>query len=177
MGNLITAQQVIDIAITNKNTLDILFKDSLIDATQEQYIRPVLNDLFPIIVKENDDDSLSTVNKTLLDDFIIPSLAHYVKAENLPDMAFNTTSKGPRVIDDEFTSPITDKQRAILISKTLSIANALRDKMIRFIEDDDNIDDYPDYLPSQNVNKRVTSFGGIVLDVPRTTPDTPENSR
>ena len=170
---LITAKEIIDTAFTNKNVLEMLIKDTLIRATQEQYIRPVLNDLYPILLA----GSLTTDNQELVDDFVKPCLAYYVKAENLPDMSFNTTSKGPVTIDDEFTSPITDRQRSILIKKTLDIANALRDEMVRFLEDDDNIDKYPDYLPSANIGKKVSNFGGIVLDPPNPPITTPENRR
>lgn len=164
MAQLISAQEVISKSFTNKNTLEVLIKENFIEVAQEQHLRPVLgNDFYDEIVKQNNDDNLSVDNKLLLDDFIKDALAFYVKFEALDDLSFNTTSKGVRSIDDEFTSPATDTQRANLALKIRSHADTLRDKMIRFIEDEDNIDNYPTYKKFENVTKSVTTFGGIVL--------------
>ena len=164
MAQLILAQEVISKSFTNKNTLELLIKENFIEVAQEQHIRPVLgDDFYDEIVKQNNDNNLSVDNKKLLDDFIKDALAFYVKFEVLDDISFNTTSKGVRSIDDEFTSPATDTQRANLALKIRSHADTLRDKMIRFIEDEDNIDNYPTYKKFENITKSVTTFGGIVL--------------
>lgn len=164
MAQLISAREVIDTCFTNKNTLPALIKDSFIEVAQLQHIRPVLgDDFYDEIVAQNESNSLTTANKKLVDDFLKDTLAFYVKFEALEDISFNTTSKGVRSIDDEFTSPATDAQRANLALKIRSHADALRDKMIRFIEDDDNIDDYPTYKKTENITKTVSTFGGIVL--------------
>lgn len=164
MAQLISAQEVISKSFTNKNTLELLIKENFIEVAQEQHIRPVLgDDFYDEIVTQNNDNNLSVDNKLLLNDFIKDALAFYVKFEVLDDISFNTTSKGVRAIDDEFTSPATDTQRANLALKIRSHADTLRDKMIRFIEDEDNIDNYPTYKKFENVTKSVTTFGGIVL--------------
>lgn len=164
MAQLISAQEVISKSFTNKNTLETLIKVNFIEVAQEQHLRPVLgDDFYDEIVKQNNDNTLSVDNKKLLDDFIKDTLAFYVKFETLDDLSFNTTSKGVRSIDDEFTSPVTNEQRANLALKIRSHADTLRDKMIRFIEDEDNIDNYPTYKKFENVTKSVTTFGGIVL--------------
>lgn len=164
MAQLISAQEVINTCFTNKNTLAILLKDSFIEVAQLQHIRPVLgDDFYDEIVLQNNNDSLTTDNKKLVDDFLKDTLAFYVKFEALEDISFNTTSKGVRSIDDEFTSPATDTQRANLALKIRSHADALRDKMIRFIEDEDNIDKYPTYKKTENITKTVSTFGGFVL--------------
>ena len=96
MANLISAQQVIDISFTNKNTNALLIKDTMIDATQEKYLRPVLNKLYDILIVSP--STLTGVNKTLYDNYIVPCLAFYVKYEVLPDLCLTTSSKGVRLL-------------------------------------------------------------------------------
>jgi hypothetical protein len=81
------------------------------------------------------------------------------------------------VIDDQFTTPASDKTRADLMKKTLGIADALRDKMVRFIEHADNIDDFPDYKKFENVSNTTRRFGGIVIDDYKATATKPEDQR
>ena len=177
MTLLITAEQVIDNALTHKNVNKTLIKDAFIRASQEDYIRPVLNDLYPILLQQIEADNVTTVNQTLLDEHIIPTMAFYVKAQVLPDLSLQQTSSGVVQFDNEFSSPVTNQQRADLIAKSLDIGDSLRDEMIRFLEDDDNKDDYPDYKPTENVSNQVTNFGGIVVDTPQPTSTTPEDRR
>lgn len=167
MALLISAQEVIDLAFPNKNTLPSLIKDTLIDAAQEDHIRPVLNDLYDVLVI--DPGALTGDKKALLEDFIRPALSYYVKFEALPELSLPITSKGARTVDDQFTSAASTADRAILLNKTRSIADALRAKMITFIEKPENKDKFPEYKLSENVTNNSTVFGGIVLDNFKTT--------
>ena len=176
MALLISAQEVIDLAFPNKNTIASLIKDTLIDAAQEDHIRPVLNELYDLLVI--DPGALTGDQKKLLEDLVRPALAYYVKYEALPDMSIQATSKGARSIDDQFTSRAEASERAILMKKTRDIANALRDKMVRFIEADENKDKFPEYKLQENVTNNSKRFGGIILDSFKTTTNVlPEDSR
>ena len=160
MANLISAQQVIDISFTNKNTNALLIKETMIDATQEKYLRPVLNKLYDILIVSP--STLEGANKTLYDNYIIQCLAFYVKYEILPDLCLTTSSKGVRITSDEFSNLATDKQRAELAEKTKDFAETLKDKMLHFLED--NITDYPDFKKGINITKKSNTFAGIILE-------------
>ena len=172
---LITQAQVIEKAISHLNTNKALIKDDLIRATQEDYMRPVLNDLYPVLLAEVKAGSISTANQTLLDDHIIPTLAFYVKANLLPDLSLPQTSAGVVQLTNEHSTPVTNQQRSDLVKKALDIGNSLRDVMVRFLEDEDNADDYPDFKPTQNIQKQITNFGGIVVDTPVIESTKPDN--
>lgn len=164
MANLITAQQVIDNAFTNKNTDIFLIKDNFIEVAQEEHVRHLLgDDLYDLIRTENDADSLSTANQTLVDTYIIPMLAFYVKFEVIPDISVNSTSKGLVVLTDQTSEPASNQQRSEIQRKAISHAETLRDKLTRFIEDDDNIGDYPLYQKGANITSKVQKRGGIVI--------------
>lgn len=158
--NLISAEEVISIAFGNKNTNPLLIKSTMIDAAQERHIRPILNNLYDILIVNP--ALLTGYNLILYQDYLVPSLAYYVKYEVLPDLTITTGSKGTRVSNDEFTNLATDKQRAEIAEKTKDFADALRDKMLRYIND--NITYYPDYNIGLDVTNRTTRFFGIVLD-------------
>lgn len=163
---LITAEDVRTRVLTNKNTDVALISDAHIEVAQEEHIRPVIgDDLYDIIVQENIDEALSDENQLLLDKFIKPALAFYVKFEIMIDMSVNTTSQGIVQNTSEFATSATDKQRADLQTRSKSHADTLRDKMVRFLEDEDKSgNDYPDYDRGKNVSNFTSTKGGLILD-------------
>lgn len=165
MAQLISPDKIRSIAFTNKNVSDRFLKDTLIEIAQEEHIRPVLtDDLYDDIVTKNDAGPLTGKNKTLLEDFIQPALAFYVKFEVLPEMNMQTANKGTRQLGDERSSASSSKDRADLYAKVKSHADTLRNKITRFIEDEDNIDDFtPLYKRLDNVNNTTSFTGGIVV--------------
>jgi hypothetical protein len=171
MAKLITAQEVINTSYTNKNTDIDLIGDAFIEVAQEEHIRPVLaghlddvDSLYFEIVTQNDACTLTALNTTLLNDFIKPCLAFYVKYEMLMDMLVNTSSQGLQVLNTEFSNSASSSQRADLASKAKSHADTLRDKMVRYLEDEARANDYPKYFPSKNTANRTSVIGGLLLD-------------
>jgi hypothetical protein len=167
--NLISAQKVIDIAFTNTSTDPALIKDEFINIAQEEHIRPALgytgkiaDSLYEQIVTQNATGTLTSYNQTLLDDFIRPALAFYVKLEALQDMNVNTTSKGLMVAMSDTSRAANTNELAALANKVKSHADTLRDKMVRYLNDEDNIDNYPLYRDA--VKRTVSQTGGLILD-------------
>ena len=101
------------------------------------------------------------LNATLHTTYIKPCLAFYVKFEALPDMNMNTTSKGIISNNSEFGSQVSSAQRAELSIKVRSHADTLRDKMIRYIED--NPTSFTLYSTGENITTNNKFLGGIVL--------------
>jgi len=165
MAQLITAAKVIELAFTRKNTDPLLIKTQFIEIAQEEHIRPILtDDLYDDIVAKNDASTLAGKDLILLEQFIQPALAFYVKFEALPEINMNTGSKGTRQLGDEVSSASSSKDRADLYAKVKSHADTLRNKITRFIEDEDNIDDFtPLYVRSKNVSNSTSFLGGIVV--------------
>lgn len=160
---LITVKDVIDISLTNKNVNTFLIKEKFIEIAQEDHIRPLLTaDLYDDIIKQKTDNTLTADNNKLLTDFIKPALAFFVKYEILPDLIMQTSTKGARILNDEFSVSISDKQRADFLTKIKDHAESLGNIMVRFI--DDNKEKYPLYKSNLSVAKTTKVFGGIVMD-------------
>lgn len=171
MAQLISAQEVIDFAFTNKNTDITLLGDTFIEIAQEEHIRPVLalgeidetQSLYQEIVDQNNASTLTAANQTLLTDHIKPCLAFFVKFEILNDMQMNTTSAGVQVNFTEHSNAATNEQRSALSLKVFSHGITLRDKMVRFIEDAANFANYPLYSTGNNIGNVISKTGGIIL--------------
>lgn len=171
MAQLITPQEVIDRSFTNGNTDIALVKDSFIEIAQEEHIRPILagdlddaDSLYFDIVDQNNECTLTEENATLLNDYIKPCLAFYVKYEMLADMHMNTTSQGIMVNNSQFATGATNEQRADLARRTLSHAQTLRDKMVRYLEDDLRVNMYAKYEAGRNKSNTTLFTGGLILD-------------
>ena len=63
MRKLITSIEVIDNALLNGNLDPSLIKDTFIEVSQEEHIRPVLTqDLYDLLVSENDAQVFTVLN-------------------------------------------------------------------------------------------------------------------
>lgn len=170
MAQLITAQEVIDIAFTNTNTDVSLVKDYFIEIAQEEHIRSAIawgeldasESLYAEIVDQNNTMTLTADNQELLEDYIKPCLAFYVKYEMINDMQMNTTSQGIMINNTEHSNAASSRDRAALKEQSFSHATTLRDKMLRWIEDVANFAKFPKYSSSNSVSNFVSKKGGIV---------------
>lgn len=162
MIRLIEPQRVIDLSFTNAVTNELsLINDGVIEAAQLRWIKPVLtDDLWDDL--ESEYPNYSSTNQTLVDKLELP-LAFFVKAELVPDMSINTTAAGLQVISTEYSSPATDKQRGEIQDKAIEMGRSLLSEVVRWIEKDANINNYPLYYNSKNVNNNIARKGGIVL--------------
>lgn len=171
MAQLITAQEVIDIAFTNLNTDINLIKDSFIEIAQEEHIRPALalgeldavNSLYAEIVEQNNSMTLTADNLELLEDYIKPCLAHFVKFEMIEDMQMQTTSQGIMINTTDHSNAASSRDRAALKESTYKHAITLRDKMTRWIEDVANLSKFPKYTSANNIGNWISKTGGIVV--------------
>jgi len=162
MIRLITPSEVADLAYTNSVTYEEgLIKDSVIEATQLRWIKPMLgNNLWDTL--ESEYGSFSTVNQTLVDKLKAP-LAFFCKHELVPDSSINSTAAGLQVIRTDYSTAATDRQRGEIQEQALVHATALLDEVTRWIEKDANITDYPDYTIAGNISSSTNNRGGIVL--------------
>lgn len=105
MQLLATPQQVIDLAFAaNEKITPVSIKETKIDAAQEKYIRPVLGKLY--------DALLDGKYPELLDNYVRPALAYYVRYSVIPDLALKLNDKGAQTYFSEYANTATDKQRS-----------------------------------------------------------------
>lgn len=151
---LLSPEQVIDFAFAaNDKITSGSIKESKIDAAQEKYIRPVLGKLYDALVEGNYPE--------LLEEYIRPALAYYVRYTVIPDLALKLNDKGAQTYYSEYSNAATDKQRDEMRQQAKDDANALLDKAVRYISQ--NKLRYPEYEPRTDIRNRVISNGGIIL--------------
>lgn len=161
-NNLITSREVVELSfVEEKNFLDTKIKGSLIFAAQEKYILPILGEgLYSELQVQIRDSSLTTLMTLLLNDFVKPTLAYYVKYLAAPSLSRPIKNTGIQ----QFTGQghqASKYQDVQSIQKTsLRIGDALAMAMTRYIEK--NKADFKLYVSENNVKNRVGIGGGII---------------
>lgn len=168
--NLITASEVVATAMTHSNTDVSVIDNNVILIAEITHLKQHLGDYFWGEIRRRNDstenDTLSTEETTLLNNYIKPCLALYVKYEVLNDMQYNTTSMGVVTMDDEFSDPVDEVAMSILKDDTFRKAEILRKDMMEWLEDSDNNGVFPRYDHPDNDTHihgdNVTRLGGIL---------------
>jgi hypothetical protein len=160
---LITSQEVVKHSFSeDKNFQTTKIKGTLIFAAQEKWIRPVLGqNLYIELQNQLNNNSITNLNQVLLNDYVKPCLAYYVKYLALPSLSNPVTNKGPQTLFSEFSKPTTKETSNGLRGTSKTIADALADAMTRFIEL--NKKDFELYLEENNVRNRIGIAGGVIV--------------
>lgn len=166
-NNLITAAEVVSKAMTNSNMDTSVIDDNIILIAELSHLKQHLGDFFwGELRKKGQEGSLSGDETTLVNNYIKPCLAFYVKYEVLNDMQYNTTSAGVMINDDEWSDPADNTELAILKQDTFRKAEILRKDMIEWLDDDSNNGVYSDYESNNNDKylngDNVVRLGGIL---------------
>lgn len=160
-----TAQDIID-NVYSRNTVDPnTIKDTFIEISQEKYIRPLLgNDLYDrLYAIIEGGGSFTGDDLELVDDFLIPCLRHYVKYEVTYEQSIGVAEKGAFVNQSQFGRPSSVNERTTLLKTILGQAEALADKLTRWIEDEDQSGKFEDYYRGRNIRNRVNTSSGIIM--------------
>ena len=166
-NNLITASEVVSKAMTNANMDTSIIDDNIILIAELTHLKQHLGDFFwGELRKKSQEAGLSSNETTLLNNYIKPCLAFYVKYEVLNDMQYNTTSSGVVVNDDEWSDPVDSGELSILKQDTFRKAEILKKDMIEWLDDDSNNGVYSDYESNNNDKHlngdNVVRLGGIL---------------
>lgn len=152
MNNLITAEEVVKLAFSvTEQIKPTAIVESKIIAAEEKYLRPVLGSLL---------DALKNGKyPELLNDYIKPALAYYVRYGIIPDLSLKLNSMGAQTAFTNHTSAATDKQRSEMRMQAKDDADALLLKALRYIKDGD----FPEYDSQKNVRRKVIMNGGLII--------------
>lgn len=162
---MITTLEVVKHAFQDSNFGESLIKDYIIKVCQEKYIKPILTkDLYDEMISQIQSETVTVLNQTVLD-LIEPALAFFVKAESLPDIFAQVTSKGVMLNTTEFSNSVSSAQRGEMKSATFDHAYTLSGLITEYLNDEDNTDDYPLYeVDDQNVDNEIEKLGDILID-------------
>tara|TARA_R110002153_G_scaffold141632_4_gene292755 strand:+ start:243 stop:842 length:600 start_codon:yes stop_codon:yes gene_type:complete len=169
-NNLITAQEVVNKAMANDNLDQSLIESDVILIAEITHLKQRLGDYFWGKLRQgntvNSFYTLSANERILLDSYIKPALAFFVKYEVLNDIQFNTTSSGVVTNDDDWSDPVESSELSMLKSDTFRKAEILVKDMIDWLDDSDNDGEFPNYDHADNDKHRngdnVTRLGGIL---------------
>lgn len=162
MTLLITADEVIKLSfVEGKNFIRSKIKDTMILTAQYNWIKPVLGDEFyASLLTEVSNDSLGSDNEILLDNYIKPCLAYYVKYSAMPDLMLQLTNKGGQKANSEYSDTITASERGEKREAAKATADTLRTILVDFLNA--HAINYANYEVC--VTKRKNAIrGGILL--------------
>ena len=158
MGQLITANEVISKAFIHSNIDPSLIKAEFVEVCQVENIEPILGkDLYNEIVTQNNSNTLSANNQTLLNSYIKPALAFFVARDILLHLAIRVTNKGVMINNGTESSPASREDRALLIERYKEQAESMSGKIFKYLEDNQTL--YPLYF---SVRKNTSFKGGII---------------
>lgn len=173
MATLITQQEFIDLSLNQGNVDLDLIKLNIILIAELEYIKPFLSvDLYNKIVSENNSQVFTggvptepvgetrQRNQILLDDFLKPALAFFVKSKFVLENGIRTTNAGSMVNESEVARAATRGERSDQIEEAKLNGKTFLGEAKEFI--DDNLDDFPDFDANTSV-KTGKLRGGIII--------------
>jgi hypothetical protein len=109
--------------------------------------------------------TLTTANQTLMDDFMTRCLCWFVRFEVITEVQSNSSSMGIVHNIDEFSTIIDPAELNAYKQDTYRKAEIYLKDMIDFIEDDDQIGNYPTYESNKpNTYSTYKNHGIIMYD-------------
>lgn len=151
MRNLITAQEVIDLAFAeNSNMMAESISDTSIRIAEIKYIRPAFGAMYTLLADKYADYT---------NDYVKPALAYFVKCEIVSSIAIDMSNSGVAVANPQYQSAATDKQRQRLYDSEMSKAKTLLDFALEYIAT--HSEEFPDF--SGEAPKKHHRVGGILL--------------
>jgi hypothetical protein len=153
MPTLIVNQTyVINNTFTNDNVDPNLIKDNYIYVTQLEVLKPAIGeDFYDALILEVAAGVYTGLNETLVNEYIKPMLAFYVKSRILPELRLRTTNKGIMINSSETSNAASKEEVAALQDIAKGMGDDLLDEMRRYISDNES--SFPDYIGNQNQTK------------------------
>jgi hypothetical protein len=150
------------------NVSDEVFQTA-IRIAQDIDVYPILGSgLFNELVGQQENDNLSALNTTLVDDYVAPALAEYAFVRGLLGNHFKITQKGVQTRHSDFSEAPEMSVLKQLIADAQNVANQYGERLINYLKD--NYSSYPLYSnpgTGQSAqypkNSAINSAGGIWL--------------
>lgn len=140
--------QVVELAFSAGNPVSpTSIRETKIVVAQERYLRPELGRLYDAVLDGKYPD--------LLDDYLRPALAHYVRYAIIPDLSIRLSDKGVQTHFSEHASVATDVQRDELRRQDKEDADILLALAVRHIAAHPDL--YPEYAPQDTARLKTHS--------------------
>jgi hypothetical protein len=126
---------------------------------QDRHIRKILcNDFYNELIEQLEDDTVTTANQTLIDDYIKPAMVYRSYARYVATANVFSSASGMRKYLEQDSEPATSADLASIIGQAESDALFYERELYEFLED--NEDDYPTYRDNCKCGKvkSITNF-------------------
>lgn len=166
--SLITASEVISIAIPDQNYDSGYIKSATIKAVQYDTLYTILgNDYYNELLSEY--GSYSSANQIIIDNYVKPFLAFMIVAKIISTTQFKITNAGGSVYNEgEFVKNAGKDVNDSMRLEAESTANIYKVQMYAYLNDEDNIASYPTYHGDGNREDESTAnsdaMGGLVIN-------------
>lgn len=151
MDNLITAQEVVELAFAeNSNMREESISSTSIHIAEIKYLKPVFGNMYPM---------LGSTYAEYTNNYVKPALAYYVKCEIMSSTAIDMSNSGVAVANPQYQSAASDKQRQRLYDSEMSKAKVLLDDALAYIYA--HIEEFPDFEGA--IPKTHYRNGGLIL--------------
>ena len=161
---LATSEEVISNSFTNANTDPALISTNTILLSELAHLKTAIGKKFYEELKtQNNDGTLTTANKTLMDDFLIRTLCWFARFEVINEVQSNSSSMGIVHNIDEFSTIIDPAELNAYKQDTYRKSEIYLQDMIEFLNDPDNSADYPTYTANAPCNTTTYKNHGIIM--------------
>lgn len=126
MNTLITPSEVISIAFPgNSNIREESISDMSIHIAERKHLLAAFGDLYYQLREPQYNDFVQR--------YIKPTLAYYVKCEIMPSLAINMSNAGLALVNPQYMTTATDKQRQLLYDSEMTKADTLLAEAVEYI--------------------------------------------
>tara|TARA_R100000654_G_scaffold14163_2_gene30587 strand:- start:10257 stop:10838 length:582 start_codon:yes stop_codon:yes gene_type:complete len=163
-STLVTAAEVISNSFTNANTDTALISTNTILLAELAHIKPALGKKFYEEIKtQHHNNTLTTANLTLMNDFLTRTLCWFVRFEVISEVQNNSTSAGIVNNIDEFATIIDPSELNAYKQDTYRKSEIYLKDMIDFMEDEDQDGQYPTYESDRPRRGHTYKNHGIIM--------------
>ncbi len=157
---LITKAEIITLAY-NRKIDENQIKDAVIDSAEFKYIRQILTENFYDYVVAN-----TSTFTTLIDDYIKPCLAYFVKYLAFNDFFVEISDRGAFNLNADNANVISNATRTDTEAKILQVANIKAEKLTDYIKKQDlaNNTDYVLYNDMTDVQTEDEIVAGFFIE-------------
>lgn len=152
MNAILPISYIREKSIINNNVDEAIIKP-IIFVVQDLYLRPALgSDLYNLILTQTTPPtSLSSVNKTLVDEYVIPFLHWYLVSEFCVAMKFRFMNKGIVEKNSENSQPISTEDLKFIEKRYAGYAQNYDSQLRNYIQAHPT--DYPAYFTNSGRDK------------------------
>lgn len=168
-ANLIMTENYFKEYSTVNMNVDMKVVTPVLFEVQDMYIKPLLGTkLFNQILTEIQANTVTSENQTLLNDYVLPCMIQYTKAELLPELKYRLQNKGVMVKSSENSSAADLQEIQFLIDRAKNKGEWYAERTTKFLKRYASATVYPLYLDNvecDEIRPNKTNFtSGIFVD-------------